>query len=110
MNWTPEKLAELRRLLLRGLSDRSAGQVLGVTRNAVAGVVDRHGLVRLRTGLRRPTPRKPAIKLEPLTPGNICAEPGCAFSKQPGRDYCAEHLLVRIPVRRRDMIAAEVMT
>ena len=41
MDWTPEKIKELRRLWAKGLSSGDIGRLLGVSKNAIVGKVHR---------------------------------------------------------------------
>jgi GcrA cell cycle regulator len=120
MNWTDERIADLRRLWAQGLSASQIAKRLGgeVSRNAVIGKAHRLGLA------GRPSPirgeAKPRSKAAPPPPPAAAAAaaapaaprrkgPGCQWpigdpstqefafcgeSSEPGRPYCAKHCAV----------------
>jgi GcrA cell cycle regulator len=78
--WTDEKVATLKKLWLEGLSAREvAGQLGGVTRNAVIGKVHRLGLSARGAGASQPRRTRPAHPVKPRR-----ATPGRPWPKPPG--------------------------
>lgn len=114
--WTPERDAELRRLLRLGLHSRAIAERLGATRNAVIGYAYRNGIER-----RDPqTADKHRLAFESLAPAilracrtleyqqrpksswdGLCATPTCRNTRQRGRDHCAGCLNLAMPARAR---------
>ena len=100
MNWTEERVAELRRLWAQGLSASQIAKRLGtdITRNAVIGKAHRLGLA------GRPSPIQGEIKPRRVPAnykGPTCQWPigdpstnefkFCGAPSEFGRPYCAEH-------------------
>ncbi|MBI1779129.1 MAG: global cell cycle regulator GcrA-like protein [Proteobacteria bacterium] len=110
MDWSEERVAELKRLWATGLSARQiAEQLGGVTRNAVIGKAHRLGLSQ-----PSPTRMKPRTASAPIFAERGCRWPighpgenGFHFCGQPsdaGRPYCIEHCSVAY--RSKDDAAA----
>ena len=59
MNWTPQIIDEMQRLLNAGLSTSQVAAALGTTKNAIIGKSRRE---RVKLGLITETPRKPRVR------------------------------------------------
>ena len=62
--WTDERLEELKKLWAKGLSISQIGELLGVSRNAIAGKAHRMGLPKRPSPISKPKAEKP--KVEPV--------------------------------------------
>ena len=62
--WTDERLEELKKLWVQGLSISQIGEALGVSRNAIAGKAHRMGLPKRPSPISKPKAEKP--KVEPV--------------------------------------------
>ena len=105
MTWTPDRVAELKRLWATGATTAEIGRMLDITKNAVVGKCHRLGLP------GRPSPIKRVAAKTPPAPapaptvveyhGPPCqwpfGEPGkedfyfCGAPAIPERPYCEEH-------------------
>lgn len=63
MFWTDEKLTQLRRLAYMGKSFSEAAEILGTTRNAVAGKAHRNGIGFFCSGEKHRVATKAAVQL-----------------------------------------------
>jgi GcrA cell cycle regulator len=110
MDWSEERVAELKRLWATGLSARQiAEQLGGVTLNAVIGKAHRLGLSQ-----PSPTRMKPRAASTPVFAERGCrwpiGHPGengfhfCGQTSDAGRPYCVEHCAVAY--RNKDDAAA----
>ncbi len=120
MNWTDERIGDLRRLWAQGLSASQIAKRLGneITRNAVIGKAHRLGLASRPSPIQgEPRPRAAAPPPPPPRPaaapaaasaarhkGPSCQWPigdpssqefaFCGEPSEPGRPYCAKHCTV----------------
>src|SRR5947209_17519794 len=88
--WTDERVERLKKLWADGLSaSQIAGELGGITRNAVIGKVHRLGLSRRAKSpsSAAPRPRKPRVHSHRLraSPPSVRGHPGHAHASQPPR-------------------------
>ncbi len=113
MTWTPERVAELKRLWATGATTSEIGRMLNITKNAVVGKSHRLGLPGRPSPIKReiakappsPTPPPTMVKTPPPAvveyDGPPCqwpfGEPGtadfhfCGAPAIPDRPYCDKH-------------------
>lgn len=105
--WTPEQIAELRKLWDAGVGTAEIGRRIGMTKNAVIGKAHRLGCKPRPSRLKRRHPSMRPRAWKPKPPrlvaigDRICAWPighpgerGFRFCDEPaaeGKPYCPEH-------------------
>jgi GcrA cell cycle regulator len=115
MHWTDERIARLKKLWSDGLTTAAIGKQLRVSRNAVAGKIQRLELKRPSPPLKarqKPEPKKSAsirLTLADMSARN-CRWPSgdpqhedfqfCGRAVRDGKPYCAEHCNVAYAVPR----------
>jgi GcrA cell cycle regulator len=97
--WTPERIEELGRLWVAGISTAEIGRRLGITKNAVIGKAHRLSLQPRPSPLK--SPPKPRNKIVEFNGASCCSwplgHPGeknfrfCGARSIPGKPYCPEH-------------------
>lgn len=113
----PDRMAMLLALIRSGKSYRQAGMRFGLSRSAVSGLIWRlrkagmsitapvvSKVPEIEIEEPPPPPPPPVIRPKAIDVGKgpkVCPVAGCRLPKQPGRDYCAEHLTAAYVARKR---------
>lgn len=75
MNWRPEQIAEVRRLIeVDRLTARQASDRLGVSRNAIISVCHRYGITMRPPGVRLTKTGKPIVRNRRVYPKMLIAD------------------------------------
>lgn len=95
--WTEEQIVSLRKLVASGLSPRTIADMLGKTRNAVIGKINR---IKVKVAVPKPTPRKAMVtgQLPPM-PWSGCLycdhdNNWCGKETLTGLAWCEDHYAV----------------